>query len=99
MQVAIDASRITVQRRTGTENYALQMILHLLELKSEHHYHLYFRDEPPSALLPDTGNYTTHSIPFPRLWTHVRFAVELWKKRPDVTWVPAHTLPLLFPGK
>ncbi|MBN1964789.1 MAG: glycosyltransferase family 4 protein, partial [Anaerolineae bacterium] len=37
-------------------------------------------------------------IPFPRLWTHVRFAAALWAQRPDVTFVPAHALPLIFPG-
>jgi glycosyltransferase involved in cell wall biosynthesis len=37
-------------------------------------------------------------IPWPRLWTHTRFAAALWRARPDVTFVPAHTLPLWFPG-
>src|SRR5258708_13704240 len=34
-----------------------------------------------------------------RLWTHVRFAAALWTDRPDVTFVPAHTLPIFFPGR
>ena len=38
-------------------------------------------------------------IPFARAWTHLRFAAELWRDRPDLTWVPAHTLPALFPGR
>ena len=42
---------------------------------------------------------TTRVIPFPRLWTHLRFAAALWRDRPDLTWVPAHTLPVLFPGR
>jgi len=37
-------------------------------------------------------------IPWRRAWTHLRFAEALWQDRPDVTFVPAHTLPLWFPG-
>ena len=29
----------------------------------------------------------------------MRFATELWKTRPELTFVPAHSLPLLFPGR
>lgn len=99
LQIAIDASRITVSHRTGTENYALQLIHHLLALETAHHFHLYFRDEPPADLLPTRKNWTKHVIPWPRVWTHIRFAAELWRTRPDVTFVPAHTLPRLFPGR
>lgn len=99
MRIAIDASRTTVSRRTGTENYALQLTRQLLQLKSDHHFDLYFRDTPAPNLFSDTDNYTAHVIPFERMWTHVRFAAELWRNRPAVTWVPAHTLPRFFPGK
>lgn len=98
MRIAIDASRTTVHQRTGTENYALQLIRRLLALDTSHEFHLYFRDEPPDHLFP-TKNYTPHVIPFLRAWTHVRFASEVWRIRPDVTFVPAHTLPAAFPGK
>ena len=38
-------------------------------------------------------------VPFRRAWTHLRFAYEIWKTRPDIIFVPAHTLPFVFPGK
>jgi glycosyltransferase involved in cell wall biosynthesis len=38
-------------------------------------------------------------IPLPRAWTHLAFAAALWRDRPDVTFVPAHTLPVAFPGR
>lgn len=98
MRIAIDASRATVRQRTGTEHYALQLIRHLLALDSPHEFHLYFRDEPTADLFP-TKNYTAHVIPLLRAWTHLRFASEIWRVRPDVTFVPAHTLPAAFPGK
>ncbi|NJL93829.1 MAG: glycosyltransferase family 4 protein [Anaerolineae bacterium] len=99
MRIAIDASRTTVSRRTGTETYALQLLRNLLPLGHEHDFDLYFRDMPPEDLLPLTGNYTQHLIRLRRAWTHVRFAGQLWLHRPAVTWVPAHTLPFAFPGR
>ncbi len=98
LTVAIDASRTTSARRTGTENYALSLVRALLALDTPHHYRLYFRDTPPPMLFPIRPNVTQHVLPWPRLWTHTRFAAALWRARPDVTFVPAHTLPLAFPG-
>ncbi len=99
MRIAIDASRTTLARRTGTERYALALLRALLALESPHTFVLYFRDEPPSDLLPGGPNVIHRVIPFPRLWTHVRFAAALWAERPDVTFVPAHALPMVFPGR
>lgn len=98
MRIAIDASRTTVQRVTGTEQYAIRLIRALIALNSEHHLFLYFRDQPLPDLFPSHQRVTQRVIPFPRAWTHVRFAATLWHDRPDVTFVPAHTLPIYFPG-
>lgn len=99
MRIAIDASRCTVQRPTGTEQYALHLIRALIRLNSPHHLTLYFRDTPRPDLFPSGERVEYRVIPFPRAWTHVRFAAALWGDRPDVTFVPAHTLPLIFPGR
>jgi glycosyltransferase involved in cell wall biosynthesis len=99
LRIAIDASRTTAAARTGTENYALQLIRAMLALPTPHHFTLYFRDRPRADLFPSYPNVEHKIIPFPRLWTHLRFAAALWADRPDVTFVPAHTLPLVFPGR
>ncbi|NDJ76720.1 MAG: glycosyltransferase family 4 protein [Chloroflexi bacterium] len=98
LNIAIDASRTTIAQRTGTENYALQLIRALLALETPHHFTLYFRDQPAPDLFPDYANVTQRIIPWRRMWTHLRFAAALWRARPGVTFVPAHTLPLWFPG-
>lgn len=98
MRIAIDASRTTVPRVTGTERYALRLIQALIALDSSHDITLYFRDTPPPDLFPQHPRVTQRVIAFPRLWTHARFAAALYRDRPDVTFVPAHTLPLWFPG-
>jgi len=99
VRIAIDASRTTVRQRTGTENYALQLIRGVLALRPPHQFELYFRDTPPAGLFAAYDNVRLRVIPWARMWTHLRFAAALWGSRPAVTWVPAHTLPLFFPGR
>jgi glycosyltransferase involved in cell wall biosynthesis len=98
LKVAIDASRTTLSRRTGTENYARQMVRALVALDTPHTFLLYFRDTPPADLFVARPHVKQRVIPWPRAWTHTRFALALWRDRPDVTFVPAHALPLWFPG-
>ncbi len=99
MRIAVDASRSTVQRVTGTEHYAIELIRALIRLNTHHQMTLYFRDAPAADLFPASQNVEYRMIPFRRAWTHMRFAAELWRDKPDVTFVPAHTLPILFPGR
>ena len=99
MRLAIDTSRVTVARVTGTERYALELIRGIIQQNTAHHLDLYFRDAPAPDLLPTSDDVTQYVLPFPRAWTHLRFAAALWRNPPDLTFVPAHTLPALFPGK
>lgn len=103
LHIAIDASRATIERVTGTEYYARKLIEHLIlhneMLDTPHNLSLFFRDEPAQDLFPSSDHVQYHVIPFPRMWTHVRFAASIWLQQPDVTFVPAHTLPLNFLGK
>lgn len=102
LRIAIDASRTSVARLTGTEYYALELTRHLIALNARsqnpHQITLYFRDQLGPALFTNTEHVERRVLAFPRLWTHLRFAAALWQARPDVTFVPAHTLPALFPG-
>ncbi len=103
LRIALDASRSTASRLTGTEHYALRLIQALIRANQRrdppHSFRLYFRDDPPASLFPSDVHTQQVVIPFPRAWTHLRFARELWKTRPDVAFVPAHSLPFLFPGR
>jgi glycosyltransferase involved in cell wall biosynthesis len=99
VRIAIDASRTTVRRVTGTEQYAIQLIRAIIRHNNQHHITLYFRDTPSSDLFPPSDHVTYKVIPFRRAWTHLRFAAALWRDKPDVTFVPAHTLPFAFPGR
>jgi glycosyltransferase involved in cell wall biosynthesis len=100
MLIGIDASRVTRARRTGTEAYSLHLIRALIEAGCEHQFRLYTPVPFPSDLLDDLEWVENpcgemHVIPFPRLWTHVRLAWEVWRRAPDVLFVPAHVMPLV----
>lgn len=99
MHLAIDASRATLARRTGTENYALQLIRAVIgAARPEDRLTLYFRDAPAPNLLPDSPNVTQRILPARRGWTHTRFAAAASRDKPDFIFVPAHTLPFIFRG-
>ncbi|MFZ5916115.1 MAG: glycosyltransferase family 4 protein [Chloroflexota bacterium] len=103
MLIGIDASRTTVARRTGTENYTLHLIRTLLSLwngmASRPHVRLYFRDRPAPDLLPPDEHVEQRTMPFPRLWTHLRLSWEMVRRPPDLLFVPAHVLPPLRPRR
>ena len=101
MLIGIDASRALRARRTGTENYSLQLIRHILALDSGHRFRLYC-DQPLPAALQDLGSarqVEIRVIPFPRLWTHLRLSAEVIANPPDVLFVPSHVLPLFHPRR
>lgn len=103
MRIAIDASRSTVKRSTGTEHYAYQLIKHLIGLNDQlpepNQLDLYFREAVDETLFPKSPHVQQMEISQKRLWTHLGFAKALWPSRPDICFVPAHTLPFIFPGK
>ena len=99
MHIAIDASRSTCARRTGTEQYALSLLRALIRQNREYRLILYFREPPAPDLLPSSPLTQQRVLRSARLWTHALFAAALYRERPALTFVPAHTLPLIFPGR
>ena len=93
MHIGIDASRVTVAERTGTEHYTFELLAALAQLDRQNRYTLYC-NQLPTALPPLGPNFSLRHIPFPRLWTHARLSAELALHPPDVLFVPAHVLPL-----
>ena len=83
--IGIDASRAEQNDRTGTENYSRELIEAILALpeSKKHKFRLYNRE----------------NIPWPRFWTQGGLALEILKHPPDVLFIPAHTLPVLRPGR
>jgi glycosyltransferase involved in cell wall biosynthesis len=97
--IGVDASRITRPRRTGTENYSLQVIRELLAQDTENAYRLYLSADLPPDLLRLTPRTSTKVIRLPRLWTQVGLSCEMRGHPPDVLFVPSHVLPLVTPKR
>ncbi len=100
MIIGIDASRAVTAQRTGTEAYAFFLIQALIPLAAErgHQLRLYFNQPPPPNLFPQADCVTSIVIPFPRLWTHLRLALELQRRPPDLFFTPAHVIPYTYTG-
>lgn len=96
MLIGVDASRITRARRTGTENYSLHVLRHLLSEDNRNSYRLYLSAPLPDGLLPVSPRVSTRLIELPRLWTHVGLSSEMLRAAPDVLFVPSHVLPLVI---
>jgi glycosyltransferase involved in cell wall biosynthesis len=100
MLIGIDASRAVTAHPTGTEVYSQRLIQALLTPESQrtpsvrHRFRLYFRSTPPAGAFPGAD---LRTVPFPRLWTHLRLSWEMARHPPDVLFVPAHVLPLVHP--
>jgi len=101
-RIAIDASRTTKAQPTGAERYATRLIQALIKANESRRepflFRLYFRDAPSHEQFAKSDYVQEVVIRFPRLWTHLRLAAALWRAKPGITFVPAHTLPFLFPG-
>lgn len=99
MLIGVDASRITRPHRTGTENYSLAVLRHLLEVDRSNAYRLYLSAPLSDGLLAPRPNTDTRLIRLPRLWTHLGLSQEMLQHPPDVLFVPSHVLPLVTPRR
>lgn len=99
MHIGIDASRVNIDERTGTENYSYHVINALAKIDTENDYTLYFREKPKSKffqeLTNNNKNFEALVIKWPRLWTQGGLALELLFHPVDVMFISAHTMPFL----
>ncbi len=97
MIIGIDASRAALANHTGTETYAFQVIAEMAKRATAEIRLRLYTHQPPAGAWVESPHVETRVIPFPRLWTHLRLAAEISRRRPDVLFVPAHVLPLVCP--
>ena len=102
MLIAIDASRANKKNKTGVEWYSYYLIEEFKKLDRDNHYFLY-TDKPLEGDLgkmPENFEEKVLKWPLPRFWTVGRLTLQMiFGKRPDVLFVPAHTLPLIVPKR
>ncbi len=100
MIIGIDASRANKKERTGTEWYSYHLIKNLAQIDLKNEYVLYFKEKPRDDLsgLPPNFHPLVLSWPPRYLWSQMRLSARMLHKKPDVLFVPAHTIPLVHPG-
>lgn len=101
--LGIDASRANTAERTGTEWYAFHLIQEFKKIiPSDVRVILYSREPLRADLRADwPPNWEERVLSWPprRLWTQVRLSWEMWRRPPDLLFVPVHALPLVLPAK
>lgn len=94
MRIAIDASKIETQHKTGTEYYAWELITGLLrELPEDDEILLYSRNPLPAEVLELHPRALNRVIPGQFMWTLWHLSRALGSDRPDVFYTPASILP------
>lgn len=104
MIIGIDASRANLSHKTGTEWYSFHLIKNLAAIDRVNTYWLYVHTPARPDLLEaikDNSNFQIKLLnwPFKSFWTLGRLTLEMIWRRPDVLFVPAHTLPLFSPRR
>lgn len=99
MLIGIDASRATSRQKTGTEYYSQEIICGIAKIDRENNYILYSKEPPKGKLTNLPDNFSWKIMPFPRWWSQLRLSWEMLWHRPDILFVPAHTIPLIHPHK
>lgn len=99
MLIGIDASRIKSTHRTGTENYSYNLIKHLAKIDSKNKYRLYVQNDYDSSLDNLPNNFEIKVINYKKYWTQIGLSLEMLRQKPDVLFIPAHTIPFFAPKK
>jgi len=101
MIIGIDASRANKKIKTGVEWYAYHLIQTLKTIDKKNRYFLYTNKKLSGGLekCPDNFEEKILSWPPKYLWTQIRLSWEMkfGKNKPDVLFVPAHTIPIFHP--
>jgi glycosyltransferase involved in cell wall biosynthesis len=94
--IAIDASRASVEAKTGTEWYSFELIRAMIALDNRPRLTLYHRSSPPPGL--DGPAVHHRRIQQRRLWTHLGLSRAMRRDRPSALFVPSHVVPLVHPN-
>jgi glycosyltransferase involved in cell wall biosynthesis len=92
-RIAVDVNPATREIATGTEIYTREVCARLSRLAPDLSW-TFFASQPAPGL-----GFDVMVVPFRRLWSQVRLPLALAATHPDLLFVPAHSIPLAWPGR
>lgn len=98
MNIAIDASRANRVNKTGVEWYAFHVIREMLKLADKNdRFSLYMQEQLREdwAVLPRNADVKVLDWKMRYMWTHLCLGRQLQKDMPDITFIPAHVIPVI----
>jgi len=94
MKIAINAADLDHIRIDGTRIYIQNLLKNFGHLDKEDRFLIYHKNNfNPQLDFPVFDNYEIIKKPFLFWWTQTRFAWEIWREKPDILWMPMHSLP------
>ncbi|MCX6806778.1 MAG: glycosyltransferase family 1 protein [Candidatus Berkelbacteria bacterium] len=94
MKIGIDASKLSVLQKTGTEYYTKELINQLILLDRKNDYILYSKEQIDFSL---PSNFQNQVISMPYLWTKIGLSAKMLVSSPDKLFIPAHIMPIFHP--
>lgn len=100
LEIAIDASGTIKPRLSGIEHYARAIIRSVIaQADAANTRFILYSPRSLSGILPKSARVIRKIIPFPRLWSQMRLALQTVIRPSDVLFVPSHVVPFLARGK
>lgn len=103
MLIGIDTSRANRREKTGVEWYAYHLIQHLQKIDEArtHDWDLYTDRPLDSGLEKRPSNWHERFLVWPPkyAWTQARLSYEMWRRPPQVLFIPVHVLPRVIPAR
>jgi glycosyltransferase involved in cell wall biosynthesis len=102
MIIGIDASRAEAKLKTGVERYSFEIIRAMrVSLPPSAEVVLYSYRPLPKELGPFNNRWKNKVLSWPPkyLWTAIRLSWEMWRRPPDVLFVPGYRLPFIVPKR
>ena len=102
--IGIDASRANKIKKTGTEWYSYHLIQELKKIAPQYRDagFILYSAEPlrgDLGILPRNWESRVLAWSPKRFWTQIRLSWEMWRRPPDILFIPAHTIPIIHPKK
>ncbi len=99
MIIGIDGNEANVKRRVGISEYAYQLLLQFVKIRTNEKFVIYLKD-PPLEDFPAETFWWKYQIVKPRkLWTQIGLPLQLFlePRRPNVFFTPSHYAPRFSP--